>query len=133
MSLVDKILRIGEGRQLKKLKAIADKVDAVEDKYKAMSDEELKNQTQIFKDLLANGKTLDDIMVDAFATVREASARTLGLRHFKVQIMGGAALHWGNIAEMKTGEGKTLVATLPSYLRALTGNCLLYTSPSPRD
>lgn len=121
MSLVDKILRIGEGRQLKKLKAIADKVDAVEDKYKAMSDEELKNQTQIFKDLLANGKTLDDIMVDAFATVREASARTLGLRHFKVQIMGGAALHWGNIAEMKTGEGKTLVATLPSYLRALTG------------
>ncbi|QPK94634.1 preprotein translocase subunit SecA [Actinomyces sp. zg-332] len=121
MSIVDKILRIGEGRQLRRLEAIAKKVDAIEEKFVAMTDEELKGQTQLFKDRLANGETLDDLLVEAFATVREASRRTLGMRHFPVQIMGGAALHWGNIAEMKTGEGKTLVATLPSYLRALTG------------
>src|SRR5699024_10890541 len=86
-----------------------------------LSDEELKEETDRFKERLADGETLDDILVEAFAAVREASKRTLGLRHFDVQIMGGAALHQGNIAEMKTGEGKTLVATLPSYLNALTG------------
>lgn len=121
MSLLDKILRIGEGRQLRKLESVADQVEAIEDKFIAMTDEELKAQTELFKKRLADGQSLDDIMVEAFATVREAAKRVLGMRHYKVQIMGGAALHWGNIAEMKTGEGKTLVATLPSYLRALTG------------
>ena len=87
----------------------------------ALSDEELKGQTAKFKQQLENGKSLDELMPEAFATVREASKRVLGQRHFDVQLMGGAALHWGNIAEMKTGEGKTLVATLPSYLNALGG------------
>src|SRR5687768_18049111 len=86
-----------------------------------MSDEELRAQTDEFKRRLADGETLDDLMPEAFATVREAAKRVLGQRHYDVQVMGGAALHMGNIAEMKTGEGKTLVATLPSYLNALTG------------
>src|SRR5262245_65952356 len=87
-----------------------------------MSDDELRGQTADFKQRLDNGEPLDDLMPEAFATVREAAKRTLGQRHYDVQIMGGAALHLGNIAEMKTGEGKTLVATLPAYLNALTGN-----------
>src|SRR5690606_532712 len=86
-----------------------------------MSDEQLRGMTDEFKERLADGETLDDLLPEAFATVREASSRVLGQRHFDVQLMGGAALHLGNIAEMKTGEGKTLVATLPSYLNALTG------------
>lgn len=121
VDIVDKALRMGEGHQIKKLENVAKAVNALEDEIAAMSDEELKGQTAKFKQQLADGKKLDDIMPEAFATVREASKRTLGLRHFDVQIMGGAALHWGNIAEMKTGEGKTLVATLPSYLNALEG------------
>ena len=112
---------MGEGHQLKKLENVAKAVNALEDEISALSDEELKGQTAKFKQELDNGKSLDDIMPEAFATVREASKRTLGMRHFDVQLMGGAALHWGNIAEMKTGEGKTLVATLPSYLNALEG------------
>ena len=121
VDIVDKALRMGEGHQLKKLENVAKAVNALEDEISALSDEDLKAQTPKFKQEIENGKSLDEIMPEAFATVREVSKRTLGQRHFDVQLMGGAALHWGNIAEMKTGEGKTLVATLPTYLNALEG------------
>ena len=121
VDIVDKALRMGEGRQIKKLENVAKATNALEDEIAALNDEELKGQTAKFKERIDNGESLDKIMPEAFATVREASKRTLGLRHFDVQLMGGAALHWGNIAEMKTGEGKTLVATLPAYLNALEG------------
>lgn len=121
VDIIDKALRMGEGRQIKKLENVAKAVNALEDEISALSDDELKAQTPKFKQQIDNGKSLDEIMPEAFATVREVSKRTLGQRHFDVQLMGGAALHWGNIAEMKTGEGKTLVATLPSYLNALEG------------
>ena len=121
VDIVDKALRMGEGHQLKKLENVAKAVNALEDEISPLSDEELKGQTAKFKQRLDNGENLDKLMPEAFATVREVSKRTLGQRHFDVQLMGGAALHWGNIAEMKTGEGKTLVATLPSYLNALEG------------
>ncbi|GAA6122730.1 preprotein translocase subunit SecA [Bifidobacterium psychraerophilum] len=121
VAILDKVLRIGEGHQLRKLQGVATAVNALEDDIKAMSDEELKAQTPKFRKRIEKGESLDSIMPEAFATVREVSRRTLGQRHFDVQLMGGAALHWGNIAEMKTGEGKTLVATLPSYLNALSG------------
>ncbi|WP_235737947.1 preprotein translocase subunit SecA [Nocardioides alcanivorans] len=120
-AFLDKILRIGEGKILKELEVIAKAVNLIEDDFVTMSDEELQGMTPEFKKRLADGETLDDILPEAFATVREASKRVLGQRHYDVQIMGGAALHRGNIAEMKTGEGKTLVATLPSYLNALAG------------
>ncbi|MDP9319449.1 MAG: preprotein translocase subunit SecA, partial [Actinomycetota bacterium] len=120
--LIDKVLRIGEGKQRRKLEAVAVQVNAIEDDFVAMSDDELRAQTDFFKARLADGETLDDIMAEAFATVREVAKRVLGQRHFDVQVMGGAALHFGNIAEMKTGEGKTLVATLPVYLNSLAGN-----------
>ena len=107
--------------QVKKLKKIADKVIELEDVYSSMTDEELKNQTNILKEKLAQGKTLNDILPEAFATCREASWRVLNMKHFYVQILGGIALHQGRIAEMKTGEGKTLMATLPAYLNALSG------------
>ncbi len=119
--LLDKVLRMGEGKQRRKLEAAAAQVNAIEDDFVDMSDEELQGQTADFKNRLANGEPLDDLLPEAFATVREAAKRVLGQRHFDVQVMGGAALHLGNIAEMKTGEGKTLVATLPSYLNGLTG------------
>ncbi len=121
MSVLDKFLRMGEGKILKKLVKVADAVDRLEDEYRELSETELKGKTAHFKERLEKGESLDDLMVEAFATVREAAGRVLGMRHFREQIMGGAALHWGNIAEMKTGEGKTLVATLPCYLRALSG------------
>src|SRR5688500_7649792 len=121
----DKMLRAGEGRILRKLSTISAQVNAIEDEFAAMTDAELMAMTDEFRKRLGgeDGKaeTLDDLLPEAFATVREAAKRTLGQRHFDVQIMGGAALHLGNIAEMKTGEGKTLVATLPAYLNALTG------------
>nr|WP_020577242.1 preprotein translocase subunit SecA [Actinopolymorpha alba] len=120
-ALLDKILRAGEGKTLKKLQAITAQVNAIEDEFKAMTDAELRGMTDEFKARLADGQTLDDIEPEAYATVREAARRTLGQRHFDVQIMGGGALQRGNIAEMKTGEGKTLVSTLPAYLNALTG------------
>ncbi len=120
-AILDRILRIGEGKTLRRLEAVARAVNAIEDDFVAMTDEELRGQTEEFRRRLADGETLDDLMPEAFATVREAAKRVLGQRHFDVQIMGGAALHLGNIAEMKTGEGKTLVATLPSYLNALAG------------
>src|SRR3954454_7745714 len=121
VSIIDKVLRIGEGKILRQLEAIAKAVNAIEDDFVAMSDDELRALTVEFKERLEQGESLDDIMPEAFATVREAAKRVLGQRHFDVQIMGGAALHLGNIAEMKTGEGKTLVSTLPAYLNALTG------------
>ena len=121
VSIIDKILRAGEGRMLRKLDRLASQVDAMQEDFEALTDEELQAKTQEFKDRLEEGETLDDILVEAFATVREASWRILRMRPFHVQVMGGIALHQGKIAEMKTGEGKTLVATMPSYLRALTG------------
>ncbi len=120
-AILDKILRMGEGKIVRQLEAIAKAVKAIEDDFVAMSDEELRAQTDEFRKRFEDGESLDDLMPEAFATVREASKRVLGQRHFDVQIMGGAALHLGNIAEMKTGEGKTLVATLPSYLNAISG------------
>ncbi|WP_166133196.1 preprotein translocase subunit SecA [Nocardioides ochotonae] len=120
-AILDRLLRLGEGKILRQLEAVAKAVNAIEDDFVAMSDAELRAMTDEFRERLANGEDLDDLMPEAFATVREASKRVTGMRPFDVQIMGGAALHLGNIAEMKTGEGKTLVATLPSYLNALTG------------
>lgn len=120
-AMLEKVLRLGEGRILKKLSGIASQINALEDSFTALSDAELREETDRFKARLADGETLDDLLAEAFAAVREASRRTLGQRHFDVQLMGGAALHLGNIAEMKTGEGKTLVATAPAYLNALTG------------
>jgi preprotein translocase subunit SecA len=119
--VIDKILRMGEGKVLKQLEAISRQVNALEEEFRAMSDEELRGMTEEFRSRLADGESLDDLMPEAFATVREAATRVLGQRHFDVQVMGGAALHLGNIAEMKTGEGKTLVSTLPAYLNALSG------------
>ncbi|GAA1791193.1 preprotein translocase subunit SecA [Nocardioides hankookensis] len=121
-AILDKILRIGEGKILRQLEAVTAAVNAIEDDFVAMSDDELRGMTAEFKERLANGESLDDIMPEAFATAREASRRVLGMRPFDVQVTGGAALHMGNIAEMKTGEGKTLVAVLPSYLNALSGD-----------
>jgi preprotein translocase subunit SecA len=120
-AFVDKILRAGEGRILRELSKISDSVNTQEPRFIAMSDDELRGQTAIFRDRYSKGETLDELLPEAFAVVREAAKRTLGQRHYDVQIMGGAALHKGNIAEMRTGEGKTLVATLPSYLNALAG------------
>ncbi len=120
-AILDKLLRVGEGKILRKLDSIARAVNAIEDEFVTMSDEELQAQTALFRERLAAGESLDDLMPEAFATVREAAKRVLGQRHYDVQIMGGAALHLGNIAEMKTGEGKTLVSTLPAYLNALPG------------
>ncbi len=121
VALLDKILRAGEGRALKQLARIVTEVNSQEVKFAALSDQELREMTTKFQKRYADGESLDDLLPEAFAVVREASKRTLGQRHYDVQIMGGAALHRGNIAEMKTGEGKTLVSTLPSYLNALTG------------
>jgi len=121
MAVLDKILRAGEGRAVRNLEKLAAEVNTWEPKIAPLSDDELKNQTQKFRDRLANGEDLDALLPEAFATVREAAKRTLGQRHYDVQLMGGAALHQGNIAEMRTGEGKTLVSTLPAYLNALAG------------
>ena len=120
-AFVDKILRAGEGRILRELSKIVALVNAQEARFSAMSDSELREQTAVFQARYAKGETLDDLLPEAFAVVREAGRRTLGQRHYDVQLMGGAAMHKGNIAEMRTGEGKTLVATLPSYLNALAG------------
>jgi len=121
VSVLDKILRAGEGKILRTLESLAGQVNALEEHYISMSDEELRSLTADFKLRISNGESLDDLMPEAFAAVREASKRTLGQRHYDVQLMGGAALHLGNIAEMRTGEGKTLVSTLPAYLNALSG------------
>ena len=119
--ILDKLLRIGEGKILRQLEGISKAVNAIEDDFVAMSDEELQAMTGELRQRHEAGESLDDLMPEAFATVREAAKRVLGMRPFDVQVQGGAALHLGNIAEMKTGEGKTLVAVLPSYLNALSG------------
>ena len=121
MSLVEKLFGSFSDRELKKINPIAKQVLALEEKYAAMPDADLQAQTAVFKQQLADGKTTDDILPDAFAVCREAAWRVLGMKHFPVQVIGGIALHRGDISEMQTGEGKTLVATLPAYLNALTG------------
>ena len=121
MGLLDKILRAGEGRAIKELAKISVQVNKFEPEISSLDDQSLRAKTDSFKERINKGETLDSILPEAFAVVREAARRTLGQRHYDVQLMGGAALHKGNIAEMKTGEGKTLVSTLPAYLNALTG------------
>ena len=116
-----KLLRAGEGKSVRRLSVIAEHIETLEDDYVDLTDAELREQTDVFKERFADGETLDDLLPEAYAVVREAARRTLGQFHYKVQLMGGAALHLGNIAEMKTGEGKTLVSTLPAYLNALSG------------
>ncbi len=121
VKIVEKLLRAGEGRTLKRLEGLAAQVNALEEDFVRLTDAELREETDRFRARLADGESVDDLLPEAFAAVREAAKRTLGQRHFDVQLVGGAALHQGNIAEMKTGEGKTLVATAPAYLNALAG------------
>ena len=121
MNIIEKIIGTYSQRELKRITPIVEEVMALEDKYTSLSEEELKGKTKELKERLNNGETLDDILPDAFATMREAAWRVLGMKHFRVQVIGGIILHQGRIAEMRTGEGKTLVATLPVYLNALTG------------
>ncbi|MGG5752477.1 preprotein translocase subunit SecA [Zafaria sp. Z1313] len=120
-SLLERVLRTGDKKTLKRLRGYADAINVLDEEFRALSDAELRAETDKFKQRYQDGTSLDALLPEAFAAVREASGRTLGMRHFDVQLMGGAALHLGNIAEMKTGEGKTLVATSPAYLNALTG------------
>ncbi len=121
MGIFDFIFKREKARQIKKVSVIADQIEALAEKYASFSDEQLRSETAVFKERLASGESLDDILPEAYAVVREASARVLNMRHFYVQLIGGIVLHQGRIAEMKTGEGKTLVETLPAYLNALTG------------
>ena len=121
MGIFDKIFGTRSQREIKKLQPIVDKVLALEESYRALSEEELKGKTAEFKNRYAAGESLDDLLPEAFAAIREASDRVIGLRPYPVQLLGGIVLHQGRIAEMKTGEGKTLVAILPCYLNALTG------------
>ena len=121
MGIFSKVFKSYSEKEVKRVMPIVDKINALEDETRKLSDEELRNKTDEFKKQLSEGKTLDDILPEAFAVVREASRRVLGMRHFDVQLIGGIILHQGRIAEMKTGEGKTLVATLPAYLNALSG------------
>ena len=120
MGLFDKLFNPGAA-ELKRLGKIADKIDSFEDMHRKLSDEELRGKTQEFRDRLAKGETLDDLLPEAYSVVREATDRVMGKRQFRVQMLGGIVLHQGRIAEMKTGEGKTLTATMPAYLNALTG------------
>ncbi len=122
MPIFQKVLRAGEGKTLKEFHAVTDGVNSVEAEFEALSDDQLRAKTGEFKGRIANGEDLDDLQVEAFATVREAAKRVLGQRHYDVQVVGAAALHKGMVAEMKTGEGKTLVSTMPAYLNALAGN-----------
>src|SRR5712664_580771 len=119
--IIDSVLRAGEGRLLRKLKRISEQINSIEDEFVAMSDADLRGLTEEFRQRYADGETLDDLLPEAFAAVREAAKRTLGQRAFDVQLMGCAALHLGNIAEMKTGEGKTLTGVFPAYLNAISG------------
>ena len=121
MNIFDKIFGTYSERELKKVYPIANKVMELEPEIEKLTDAELKAKTPEFKARIANGETLDEILPEAFAVMREASWRVLGMKHFYVQVVGGVILHQGRIAEMKTGEGKTLVSTLPAYLNALTG------------
>ena len=121
MNLVEKVFGTHSERELKLIYPIIDKIEKLRPEMQKMSDEELKDQTRKFKERLAAGETLDDLLPEAFATVREAAKRTLKMEHYPVQLIGGIVLHQGRIAEMKTGEGKTLVSTCPAYLNALSG------------
>ena len=121
MGLLDRVLRTGEGKRLRALQGLVPDINALEPTYQSMSDDELRSQTGLFRERLANGEDLDDILIEAYAVCREAATRVLGQRHFDVQLMGGTALHFGWVAEMKTGEGKTLTSTLPLYLNGLSG------------
>jgi len=121
MGIFDRILRAGEGKRLRRLQAVVPLINELEPSMQALSDAELRAKTDEFRERLANGETLEDLLIEAFAVVREAARRTIGQRHYDVQLLGGMALHFGWIAEMQTGEGKTLVATLPAYLNALEG------------
>ena len=122
MGILDRILRAGEGKKLKALQGIVPDVNAHEPEMERLSDDALRAKTNEFRQRLDNGADVDDLLPEAFATMRETARRVIGQRHYDVQIMGGAALHFGWVAEMKTGEGKTLVSTLPVYLNGLTGN-----------
>ena len=122
MGVLDRILRAGEGKKLKALQGMVPDINALEADLHALSNEALKAKTAEFRQRLDNGEDLDELLVEAFAVTREAAQRVIGQRHYDVQLMGGAALHFGWVAEMKTGEGKTLVSTLPVYLNGLSGN-----------
>src|SRR5580704_11067139 len=122
MSVLTKVLRAGEGKKVRRLAELVPLVNALEPEMEARSDAELQGLTPVFRQRFENGESLEDLLVESFALVREAAWRVLGQRHFDAQLMGGMALHFGWIAEMKTGEGKTLVSTLPVYLNALAGN-----------
>ena len=121
MKLTEKIFGTHSQRELKRIYPIVDKIEALRPTMQNMTDEELRDQTRKFRERLGNGETLDDLLPEAFATVREAGKRVLGMEHYRVQLIGGIILHQGRIAEMRTGEGKTLVSTLPAYLNALEG------------
>ncbi|MBQ4241878.1 MAG: preprotein translocase subunit SecA, partial [Lachnospiraceae bacterium] len=121
MSIVDKVFGTHSERELKRITPIVDRIESLKPQMEALSDEELRGNTKKFKERLAAGETLDDLLPEAYATVREASRRVLHMEHFRVQLIGGTILHQGRIAEMRTGEGKTLVCTLPAYLNALEG------------
>ena len=121
MNLLEKIFGSYSEKELKRINPLVDKIENLEPEMKKLTDSQLKGKTEEFKGRLAQGETLDDILPEAYAVVREASVRVIGERHFRVQLIGGIILHQGRIAEMKTGEGKTLTATLPLYLNALTG------------
>ena len=121
MKIAEKLFGTHSDRELKIVNPIVDKIEAMRDSMMALSDEELRDKTKEYKKRLEEGETLDDLLPEAFATVREAARRVLGMEHYRVQLMGGVVLHQGRIAEMKTGEGKTLVSTLPAYLNALEG------------
>ena len=116
MNLIEKVFGTHSERELKMIRPIVTKIESLRPEMMAMSDEELRDQTRIFRERLADGATLDDVLPEAFATVREAARRTLNMEHFPVQLIGGIVLHQGRIAEMRTGEGKTLVSTCPAYL-----------------
>ena len=121
MGILDRILRAGEGKKLKALEGLVPDINAYADAFKSLSDDDLKAKTGEFRSRLERGESLDDLLTEAFAVVREGADRVIGQRHYDVQMMGGAALHFGWVAEMKTGEGKTLVSTLPAYLNGLSG------------
>lgn len=121
MGLMDKIFGTHSQHELKRIYPIVDRIEALEPEMKALSDAELKDKTREFKERLKEGETLDDILPEAYAVVREGAYRSMGMRHYRVQLIGGIILHQGRIAEMRTGEGKTLVSTLPAYLNALEG------------
>ena len=121
MKLSEKLFGTHSQRELKRIAGTVDKIEALRPQMQQMSDEELKDQTRKFKERLGKGETLDDLLPEAFATVREAAKRVLNMEHYRVQLIGGIILHQGRIAEMRTGEGKTLVSTLPAYLNALRG------------